>query len=69
METVGTGSLQNEVEKVMIWSIFTELFDFWLKLEKPYVAQWIGWGPITSGYFLPQVSARANIVFFKLFLV
>ena len=48
METVDTGALQNEIEKVMVWSIFAELFDFWLKIQKPYVAYflWMGYSYI-----------------------
>ena len=44
METVDTGALQNEVEKVMVWSIFAELFDFWLKIRRPYVAHFLSMG-------------------------
>lgn len=41
METEDVGDLQNEVENVIDWSIFAELFDFWLKLQKLHVAHFL----------------------------
>ena len=49
METVDTGALQNEIEKVMVWSIFAELFDFWLKIQNLIWLTFYGWGTLTSG--------------------
>ena len=76
METVDTSALQNEVEKVIVRSIFAELFDFWLRILKPYVAHflWMGYSYIRLIQLIwsdlyqkvPQVPAGANIISFKL---